>query len=360
MKKILCLTDGFNQGGAERQLVGLAHLLTEKGYDVTLSSYQEKNFYKSLINNYNVKYELIKVKSNKLSKFWGVKTFIRNGKFDVVITYKGSPNVICGFLKLIGGRFKMIGSERCSIIKLSRNQKVRFFLYRFADYLVPNSFSQERFIKDRFPSLTSKTITITNFTDTKHFCPKRQATLNSIPYILVAGRISYQKNILRFIESLVKVKEDGFVFKVLWFGNINFGESDYYEQCIQMIKKYQFSDYFEFHPATDNILEEYHKCDVFCLPSIFEGYPNVICEAMSCGKPILCSNVCDNPIIVDNKRNGILFDPFSVDDMTKKIEEYFNLSDIIKDNMGNESRLLAEQRFSEEVFVSRYTKLIES
>lgn len=44
---------------------------------------------------------------------------------------------------------------------------------------------------------------------------------------------------------------------------------------------------------------EYRKADVFCLPSLYEGYPNVVAEAMSCGLPILCSNVCENPYIVE-------------------------------------------------------------
>ena len=35
--KILCFTDGFNQGGAERQLIGLANLLQQHGFDVTPS-----------------------------------------------------------------------------------------------------------------------------------------------------------------------------------------------------------------------------------------------------------------------------------------------------------------------------------
>ena len=43
-KKILCFTDGFKQGGVERQLVGLANLLQKKGYDVILASYHKDNF----------------------------------------------------------------------------------------------------------------------------------------------------------------------------------------------------------------------------------------------------------------------------------------------------------------------------
>lgn len=36
---------------------------------------------------------------------------------------------------------------------------------------------------------------------------------------------------------------------------------------------------------------EYRKADIFCLPSLYEGYSNVVAEAMSCELPLLCSSV---------------------------------------------------------------------
>ena len=50
MKKILCFIDAFSLGGAERQLIGLAKFLKQKGYDVTLLAYHQENFYESLLS----------------------------------------------------------------------------------------------------------------------------------------------------------------------------------------------------------------------------------------------------------------------------------------------------------------------
>ena len=52
--------------------------------------------------------------------------------------------------------------------------------------------------------------------------------------------------------------------------------------------------------------------DAFCLPSFKEGYPNVIVEAMSCELPVLCSKICENPVIVEDNINGFLFDPHNI------------------------------------------------
>jgi glycosyltransferase involved in cell wall biosynthesis len=43
--------------------------------------------------------------------------------------------------------------------------------------------------------------------------------------------------------------------------------------------------------------------------SFFEGLPNVVCEALSLGKPVVLSNVCDHPYLVAEGERGFLFDP---------------------------------------------------
>lgn len=46
--------------------------------------------------------------------------------------------------------------------------------------------------------------------------------------------------------------------------------------------------------------------DYFCLPSFHERALRVLCEAISCGLPVVCSGVCDNLIYV-RKREYVFF-----------------------------------------------------
>ena len=78
---------------------------------------------------------------------------------------------------------------------------------------------------------------------------------------------------------------------------------------------------FEFRPPQNNIQTEYQKADALCLSSIYEGFPNVIGEGMSCGLPILCGDVCDNATLVDES-NGMLFNPFDEEDMKKVMLQF--------------------------------------
>lgn len=358
--KILCFTDGFNQGGAERQLVGLANLLQKKGYDVTLASYHSYNFYLSLINECNLKYHLIKCGDSQWSKLYACYKYFKASKFDWIISYKGGSNQISCILKALGMSYKLLVSERCFVYNHNSYQKRKFFMYRFADKIVTNSDAQKKFIEKYYPNLILKTETITNFTDTEHFSvsDKIEQKSNKLK-ILVTARISKQKNIERFLKAIKEVSKNNKDIQVDWFGNTNYGEDDYAQKCIDLVSEYKLARIFTFHPATNNIREEYHKCDVFCLPSIFEGFPNVICEAMSCGKPILCSDVCDNSSIIEDKLNGFLFNPENVDDMVAKIQAMIDMPKDKFEKMGYESRRIAVELFSEEKFVNKYIKIIE-
>ena len=356
--KILCFTDGFNQGGAERQLIGLANLLQQHGFDVTLASYHKENFYRSLMDSCNLKYDFIESSGLQLSKLVSCYKYFKTKGFDCVISYKGGCNQICCLLKAIGMSFNLIVSERCLVYDFNAFQKRKFFLYRFADYIVPNSYAQEKFIGEHYPKLLAKTVTITNFTDIDTFVPVKNETHSKLR-VLVTARISHQKNIKRFIEALSILKKENLSIDVKWFGNVNFGEDTYALECKELIERYGIGDIFHLLPATTSISTEYQSCDVFCLPSIFEGYPNVVCEAMSCGKPVLCSNVCDNSTIVEDGVNGYLFDPYNIMDIVQAFRKVYSLSTNQREEMGTKSREMAVVKFSKKTFVNKYIKLIE-
>lgn len=354
---ILCLIDSLGSGGAQRQLVGLSYLLQQKGHATHVVWYHNDNFYQNFLEKKKIKFENIYA-VGKFSKLYKVALCIKRNKPDIVIAYLDGPTVITCLLKIFGIHYKLIVSERNITISNSWKERLKFFMYRWADAIVPNSYSQENFIKCHYPYLSSKLYTITNFTDTNYFSLKSQfiiAKQNPIK-LLVVGRIVEQKNVHLFIQAIKIIVDKGFNIFVEWYGKAY--NENYYMSCLNEVKRNSLSNIFSFHEESQNIKDVYHDSDVFCLPSIYEGFPNVICEAMSCGLPILCSDICDNSRIIENGRNGYLFNPFSPIDIANKIEIFLLLDDISKKNMGKLSRKLAIERFSKEQFVNKYNNLI--
>ncbi len=359
MKKILCLIDGFTLGGAERQLIGLAALLRDKGYEVDLACYYKEIFYKQLIDDYGLNCFTLKVRNSPLSKLLACRKLIKERNYDWVIAYKTGPNLISCLLKLLGLKFNLIVSERNTTQYIRFKDIIQFQLYRKADYVVPNSNSQALFIKEHYSWLKKKTIPITNFTDTTHFSAY-YVTEGVAIKVLTTARVAKQKNIIRYLEAIDELRKRGITdVHFDWYGDVQSGQEEYGDFVLKKRKELGLEDWIEFHPATYSVLEKYQQCDIFCLPSNYEGFPNVVCEAMSCGKPIACSRVCDNPYIVKEGENALMFDNTNVKDIADKLEQICSMS---KDDLckwGHRSREIAEEILSMDAFVNKYIKLIE-
>lgn len=358
-KHILCLIDGLNSGGAERQMIGVVTLLRKNGYNVDLVCYYNSVFYRDLLESNNIMWKVLQTKNNCLSKLISVRKFIKQNNYDTVIAYKDGPCMIACILKMIGMRFRLLVSERNTNQLINLKDRLKFFCYRWADLVIPNSYSQNIFIVNNFPALRDKTKTITNFTDTDYFKPIKRPLSNHTLQILSVARIASQKNIMRYLLAIRQLKNLGLSVHFDWYGNSQVGENAYVDSCYAQVKELDIADYITFHPSSPDILSIYQRCDIFCLPSLYEGFPNVICEAMSCGKPIICSRICDNSQIVNNGENGWLFDPMNVDDMVTILKQAISQPKERLEEMGRKSRKIGEKLFSKESFVRKYMDLID-
>lgn len=359
MERILLLIDSLESGGAQRQLVGLAKMLNERGYNLKLIYYRPHTFYKPILDSYAIDNECVKGANNKWKRIFKIYQAVKQYSPSIVISYLDTPNIIACILKIFGLKFKLITSERNTTQSLNFRERIKFLLMCVSDDIVSNSFTQKVFIEQNYPSIFSKVSVITNFVDTELFrpCPWAQNRQRNKPcHIICVGRVVTQKNVLFFLDALHLLHEKGYLFHVDWFGSKE--NKPYYAQCLKRVKMLALREIITFRDPADNIFEEYQRADVFCLPSIYEGFPNVICEAMSCGLPVVCSNICDNPLIVRDNSNGLLFNPYVVDDIVAKLEQFFGLSIVEKQQMGDRNREYAVHNFSKELFVDKYEKVI--
>lgn len=355
MKRIICLIESLGSGGAERQMTGLAILLKREGYNVEVWYYAPNHFYRDELENEGVKTRYILNAINKYKRIGLICKELHKVRPDTVITYLDTPCIIGCIAKIIGGKFNLIVSERNTTQQITLKNKVKFFLYRFANHIVPNSHTQTRYIENNYPFLKDKVKCITNFVDTNKFKPNKNTVINEKKRILTVARVMPQKNVIKYIQAIKNVADKGCNFEVCWYGNSI--SEEYYEECKQEIKKHSLEDIFKFYSATANIIEEYHKADIFCLPSIYEGFPNVVCEAMCCGLPIICSNVCDNADIVSDN-NGLLFNPLDVSNIADIIVEAINWDEDSRKRISKNNRTRSITIFSKKRFLESYIEII--
>ncbi len=93
--------------------------------------------------------------------------------------------------------------------------------------------------------------------------------------------------------------------------------------------------------------------DVFVLPSLNEGISNTILEAMATGLPVLVTRVGGSVELVQDGRNGALFEPGDVDTLKRLLAG--QLADpLARRRQGEQSRQMAVESFSLQAMVDGY------
>ena len=129
----------------------------------------------------------------------------------------------------------------------------------------------------------------------------------SEPIICTIGNLRINKNHECFIHIIHKIRAKIPNIRGWIIGQPVNDEPFHEHHLKKVIKKLKVEDSIEllgYHPHPQEILE---KASVFILPSISEGSPNVILEAMSVGVPVVASNVGGIPEIINTGKNGYMF-----------------------------------------------------
>src|SRR6185437_7927887 len=309
--RILCVIDSLGSGGAQRQLVELAKGFKKKGRDVSFLVYHSENFFKDLLDESGIRVKEI-IDPNYLSRLIKMRKFIRDGNFDVVLSFLEAANFICEISGLPSRKWKLIVGERSANPKILKSFKLRFYrwFHLFADYGVANSFENLKIVKQINPLLPErKCKVISNMVDLDQWKPSS----NYIPLkfnrlkILTAGSHLFNKNLNGLIEGVneLETKEKEKLI-INWYGKL--GSDSSYKEGLDLITTYSLENIFNFYPETLELPDRMQEADVVGLFSYYEGLPNVVCEGMATGKPIIASNISDVPLLVSQK-NGFLCDP---------------------------------------------------
>lgn len=360
MKRITCFITSLSSGGAEHQIALLSGFLAERGYDVTLTTF-------GLIKDHyqvdeRVKRYRIKHNGRGWSKLMAVFYYFLTVKTDCVISFGSRENFLCLIPLLFRRKIKMLAGERCATkadffwIKPNYN-----WLYKRASYVVPNNYTQQKEIAEKWPKILYKTKAITNFTDVNQY-EFAAMPHNSSIQIGIFCRFSKQKNYHRFARVVAVLKAQSNVkFEVHWYGNKH-KENQLSPQYIEMDglrRMYHLEECLFLHDHTKDVSKKLKSFDALCLPSLWEGFSNSISEYICTGRPVLCSDVADNNVMVHDGENGYLFDPENEDNIVETFMKFFSLSDAERDEMGKKSRSIAESLFDKDKFVESYIKLIE-
>lgn len=344
---ILFLIDNLGSGGAQRQVATLAPLLQERGNRVTVATYFKQNFFATKLVECNVSIICIN-RSNYITRIFAVRKYIREGKFDAVISFLDNPDFMNCFAALGGKKWKVITSERSAKEESFSNKKHKLIAWfkRFSDTIVCNSENAKNLWIKYYPEYKLKLKVIYNAVTVislnKQYTPKANGKM----HFVVAASFQYLKNPLNVITAISQLGDLKNKIELDWYGNHNSGKEviQCYNECQNMIEELGLQDIVKLHEPTSAITEIMQQADCIGLFSHLEGLPNVICEAMTLSKPIIMSRVSDYSKLVD-LANGFLCDCDDINSIANAFRCMIKKNESELLEMGKASKIKSEQLF---------------
>ncbi len=196
--------------------------------------------------------------------------------------------------------------------------------YKSADIIYLATKEDVNFVADKFKISKDKMFIRPNWIDTVLFKPLDIPKKDN--HILFVGRLTEQKNLPVLIRAIADTP---------WTLDI-VGDGEQREKLEQFAKNTNSNVNFLGTFSNDVLPEIYNSYHVFVLPSIYEGNPKTLLEAMACGCAVLGSNVDGIKSVIQNNKTGIVCEP-TIERMRQSIE--LLLSDMeLRNRLGNVAR----------------------
>lgn len=304
--KILQFVPKLELAGAEIMIENLAKQLKKDGYDVKVVSLYN---YQSAITNRLEAVGIQVLYMDKKPKF-DLKLFVslfkllKKEKPDVVHTHLYILPYVMPIAQLLGIKKRVhtihniAVKENGSIIR-----KVNKFFYHVCK-VVPVSISpmvkdtiiEEYGLKDEAVPMIYNGIQL-------EMCkPKtNHDTSDSKVSLLHVGRFCEQKNHKGLIESFRLLRESNRDIELKLIGSGN-----YEEDIKTLVRSYHLEDCVEFLGLKPNVYKYMNEADIFVLPSLWEGMPITLIEAMATGLPIVATDVGGISDMITHDDSGLV------------------------------------------------------
>jgi glycosyltransferase involved in cell wall biosynthesis len=366
--KVLLIIDHFGPGGAQRQIVELACGLKQRGHTVEMFVYfPQYDFFRARLDGHQiVVHEQPAGPGASTGIIRRLACLMRRGEFDVAASYLSTANIYAELARVAAPGTRLVVSERTSFRddKSAMGALLRRVLHLLSDRVVANSETQATWLKSK-PWLRGRVSCIYNGIDLRSFQPA-----DSIPdsgralRLLGVGRIGPEKNLLNLITALARFESEfGCVPEVGWAGQRDSSRAGrrYCESIDALLASLptvrEHWHWLGLQTDIPGLLRDYHA---LIHPSLYEGLPNSVCEALAGGIPVLASNVCDHPLLVADGSRGFLFDPKDPASIAAAMAKLAELDADARRSFARNAREYAATNLSVDRMVESYEALFTS
>ncbi len=300
----------FTGGGAEKMMVKIANELHARGYKIKLVLVDAAGPYESLVDSAIDVSEI--GGSNTIEIQYNLWKYLRNNETDVLLSTMEMPNIVSVVATRplsipVVLRIANINSMKERQGKYKLIPKLKRLTYPYAESIVTISdgVAHDLAVITDIDETQMRTIYNPAFDpeiSEKSREPVDHEWLNDDDknVVIGVGSLKPQKDFSTLLDAIYQIENDNIYLIIL-------GKGDLKQNLVEQANELGIRDRISFPGFVDNPYAYMAKADVFALSSAWEGFGNVIIEAMACETPVVCTDCPGGPAeILDDGRYGSL------------------------------------------------------
>jgi glycosyltransferase involved in cell wall biosynthesis len=164
----------------------------------------------------------------------------------------------------------------------------------------------------------------------------------------------FDKGVQEFVDAATIIKNKGIKATFLLAGEIDKGNPKAVAESL--LADWHNQGVIEWLGFQTDMALLMNQSDIICLPSYREGLPKSLIEALAVGKPVVTTDVPGCREVVQHGLNGLLVPAKNTQELATALELLIT-NQPLRQQMGEHSRIMAEQEFSIESVVNKTTAI---
>ena len=347
--RLLYLIDQLGSGGSERQLYTLLESMDRERYvpEVVVWNFREDDLYVSQMRALGVALHPLLSATSKVAKLRAFRRLVTQIKPEVVHSLPFYTN-FAAWGATLGTKTVAIGSVRSNFSWAQKDagRLLGRLSARWPDSQIFNSFAAAESARHSPSFFTPRQLfVIRNGLDLQHF--RMLPILNLERACIVGvGSLLPVKRWDRLLRAAQALKRRGFDFLVQIVGDGYLGES--LQRQTQDLGITDFVKFIGHHNDIPSILA---NATLLAHTSDSEGCPNVVMEAMACGRVVVGTDAGDIPSLVKDGKTGFVVRRGDEATLIQRLADLISNPDLCR-RMGEAGRAKAEREFGVDRLVS--------
>lgn len=159
------------------------------------------------------------------------------------------------------------------------------------------------------------------------FAAQIREAMHEPPVVLFVGRLVEGKRVRELVRAVLELLGEGVSLRCCIVG-----DGPLKEELMRTVRESPFASYFDFRgwlrPLSPELFQTYRDADILVLPSVAEGLPLVLLEAMASGVAVIATGVAGVPEIVTDGVTGLLLADGCTESIKRAIGRYLRDPDL--------------------------------